>query len=138
VGADIGQFSYRLAINNFTDLTHQEFLKLYTGFIKDNQKPKYNLRKVDVSADQLPESIDWRQKGIVTSVKNQGQCGSCWAFSALDAVEGQHALATKTLVDLSAQNLMDCSTDEGNEGCNGGLVDSSFEVIMISIYKVRP
>jgi cathepsin L len=130
IEADSGHSSYRMAINNFTDLTHQEFLKKYLFFIRNNERPKHNVRKVDVMIDELPISVDWRQKGIVTSVKNQEQCGSCWAFTAVASLEAQHALATKTLVDLSAQNLMDCSTAEGNMGCNGGLMDDAFEVLI--------
>ncbi len=69
IEADSGHSSYHMAINNFTDLTHQEFRKLYTGFIKINDRPKHNVRKVDAMIDELPTSVDWRQKGIVTSVK---------------------------------------------------------------------
>jgi cathepsin L len=137
IEADSGHSSYHMAINNFTDLTHQEFRKLYTGFIKINDRPKHNVRKVDAMIDELPTSVDWRQKGIVTSVKNQGQCGSCWAFTAIASIEAQHALATKTLVDLSAQDLIDCSTAEGNDGCCGGYMDTSFQVIVYLLLELN-
>ena len=72
--------------------------------------------ELDVSA--LPASVDWRTKGAVNPVKNQGQCGSCWAFSATAAVEGAYAIKTGNLLSLSEQQLVDCDTQ--SQGCNGG------------------
>jgi len=127
--ADNGIHSFWLAMNKFGDLTSKEFAQIYNGYNASlkTSSPK-NLFVYDPSI-KVPDSIDWRTQGYVTPVKDQGQCGSCWSFSATGSLEGQHFAKTKNLVSLSEQNLVDCSTKFGNQGCNGGLMDQAFSYI---------
>jgi len=133
--------SYRTGVNQFADLTSKEFVSAMNGYKhQPNKVQNVNVRYEkplltgvscpNNAANSSTYTCDWRLAGVVTGVKNQGQCGSCWAFSAIASTEGQHALATKNLVSLSEQNLVDCSSAQGNEGCNGGLMDNAFKYII--------
>ena len=120
-----GLHTHTLGINEFTDRTDAEMKKML-GY-KHELKTTRNETILDES--NLADSVDWRTKGAVTPVKNQGQCGSCWAFSTTGAVEGADFIKTGTLNSLSEQELVDCSTSYGNNGCNGGLMDYGFQYI---------
>lgn len=126
--------SYWLDVNKFADLTRTEFARRYIsgGYLNYTQRPRnYNWALAYTHiASALPTSVDWTTKGAVTPVKNQGQCGSCWAFSTTGSTEGAWFLKNGTLVSLSEQQLVDCSGPEGNQGCNGGLMDYAFQYII--------
>jgi len=129
IEADMGIHKFRLAVNAFADETNQEFRNRRNGFraaVRQSNGPVADFH--DYWKD-LPASVDWRTKGIVTPVKDQAQCGSCWAFAAVAATEGQHAMKTGKLVSLSEQQLVDCSRNTGNMGCNGGLPDNAYKYI---------
>jgi cathepsin L len=126
---DLGQHSYRLGVNKFADLTHEEFIKQMNGYKMSNKSKPTGSKFLAPENYQIPDAVDWRKKGYVTEVKDQEQCGSCWAFSATGSLEGQHFKSTSDLVSLSEQNLVDCSWDEGNMGCGGGLMDQAFTYI---------
>ncbi|OMO81544.1 hypothetical protein COLO4_23525 [Corchorus olitorius] len=121
---------YKLKLNKFADMTHHEFMSIRTSKVSHYRMLRGPRRQTEFShakTDTLPPSVDWRKKGAVTNIKDQGQCGSCWAFSTVVAVEGINKIKTGELVNLSEQELVDC--DKDNEGCNGGLMEQAFEFI---------
>ncbi|KAL9166313.1 hypothetical protein ABFS82_05G021700 [Erythranthe guttata] len=121
---------YKLKLNKFADMTNHEFRNSYSSKIKHHQMLRGSRAHTGFmyeKADNLPASVDWRKQGAVTPVKNQGNCGSCWAFSTVVGVEGINKIKTGTLVSLSEQELVDCEKD--NEGCNGGLMENAYEFI---------
>ena len=120
--------TFTMGINQFSDLTPDEFKKQFAEGLAKVQST--NCGTYNPSNVAVPDSIDWRQKGAVTPVKDQGQCGSCWAFSTTGAVEGAWAVKQGKLVSLSEQQLVDCSKRYGNLGCKGGLMDSAFEYVI--------
>lgn len=115
INAENGSFT--VGHNKFSDWTDDEYKRLL-GF-KGKQSPFVEATQATLlSTEDIPASIDWRTKGAVNAVKDQGQCGSCWAFSATVAVEGAHFQQTGKLLSLSEQQLVDC--DKKSDGCNGG------------------
>lgn len=121
--------TFTLGLNQFADLTNEEFRSRYLSGINENNSKRSEYYKTPY-VKSLPSEVDWTQKGAVTPVKNQGQCGSCWAFSTTGSIEGAWFIATGELVSLSEQQLVDCSGPEGNQGCNGGLMDQAFEYVI--------
>ena len=120
--------NFTMGINQFSDLSPEEFKALYinSGF-KSVTTGSYGCKTYTSAATSAPLSLDWRQKNAVTSVKDQGQCGSCWTFSSTGASEGAWAISTGKLIDLSEQQLVDCATglSYGSHGCNGGQMEGA-------------
>ncbi|TYJ05992.1 hypothetical protein E1A91_A12G202200v1 [Gossypium mustelinum] len=124
---------YKLMLNKFADMTNHEFRNAYASSkIRHHRMfqgtPRGTSSFTYENVNNVPTSVDWRKKGAVTAVKDQGQCGSCWAFSSVVAVEGINQIKTNKLVSLSEQELIDCDTEK-NQGCNGGLMDIAFDFI---------
>ncbi|CAL4205809.1 unnamed protein product [Meganyctiphanes norvegica] len=112
---DSGEISWELGMNEFGDLTEEEFKARYLGQVL----PKENKENCQIYRGwiETPDSYDWRNEGAVTEVKDQGFCGSCWSFAATGSMEGQYYRGNGELVSMSEQNLLDCAQ---NWGCNGG------------------
>jgi len=117
---------FTMGVTRFADWTEREFL----DFVGSTTMEHVAGEAFDASVYETNEdAVDWVAKGAVTAVKDQGQCGSCWAFSTTGSLEGQNQIKNKKLVSFSEQQLVDCSKSEGNLGCNGGLMDYGFEYV---------
>jgi len=126
--------SFGLAVNRFADLTNEEYRRTYLGFKASRNTPDRTSNIGNEKVGKLPDSWDWRDHKAVTDVKDQGQCGSCWSFSAVGAIEGAWAIKTKGkyLTSLSEQNIIDCSWDPpyNNTGCDGGDTRSALQYVI--------
>ena len=125
--------NFTMSVNQFTDLTQSEFREKYVGGLQSHiGVTSYGCKTFASSASGLPEVVDWRTSGAVTSVKDQGQCGSCWTFSSTGAAEGAWAISKGQLVDLSEQQLVDCATgvSYGSHGCSGGQMEGAFKYLI--------
>jgi len=133
--------SYKKGVNHMSDWTDEERATVASGI---RRQAMGGLKKTggeplpdwikNAPLDQLPESVDWRDRGVVTAVKNQGHCGSCWAFGSTETIESHFALATGHLVNLSPQQLVSCSANPdhcgGYGGCEGSIANLAFDYVI--------
>jgi C1A family cysteine protease len=119
--------NYKVGVTRFADLTTQEFKR---KFLNLDMGVKVHMPKDLLSlGDEAEDSLDYRTKGVLNAVKDQGQCGSCWAFSAIGNIEPLYAIKSGKLLNLYEQQLVDCDRDE-DQGCNGGLMDNAFAYLV--------
>ncbi|XP_071356512.1 cathepsin K-like isoform X3 [Trachinotus anak] len=128
--ASAGKHNFTLGLNHLADMTTEEINENVNGLKMEEPVNFTNGTFKEVSGLSIPQSVDWRKNGLVGPVQNQGLCGSCWAFSSLGALEGQLKKRTGVLVPLSPQNLVDCSTSDGNHGCRGGYISKAFKYVI--------
>merc|ERR1712136_667008 len=116
--------SWKKGINQFSDLTEAEFQAMYLGGYKRLPTPAGNFTTVSKPAKDLPAEVDWRKQGVVTDVKNQGQCGSCWAFCTTEMIESYAGIATGSTPELSSQQVTSCTPNPLSCGGTGGCMGS--------------
>jgi len=120
----VGEHSWKMGVNQFADLTHDEFMAMQT--LKVPEMPKAP-KKYQMESKVMASSVDWRDEGYVTAVKDQGQCGSCWAFGAVASMEAAHFEKHGSTLQMSEQQVVDCDTRDS--GCNGGWYDWAWKYI---------
>ncbi|XP_060743236.1 cathepsin S-like isoform X2 [Tachysurus vachellii] len=129
--AAAGQHTFTTGINHLSDMTADEANAKLNGLRVDNLSYEDDNDNFTFLSDfSLPPSVNWTEDGFVTPVQDQGDCNACWAFSAVGALEAQMKMKKGRLVPLSVQNLVDCSSEEGNRGCSGGLLTNAFNYII--------
>ncbi|KAF2070600.1 hypothetical protein CYY_008076 [Polysphondylium violaceum] len=118
-----------LGLTDFADLSNEEYRQTYLGITYEAEESDEQLfDQADAAA--YPNHLDWRVRGAVSHVKDQGRCGSCWSFSTSGAIEGANFISTGKMTTLSEQQLIDCSKKYGNHGCNGGLMEPTFQYVI--------
>lgn len=124
--------NFTMGVNQFADLTPEEFKTRHIGSRLNAPLGSYGCGTFTSTSSSVPVSMDWRNKGAVNPVRDQGQCGSCWAFATTANAESVWAISTGQLLDLSEEYLVDCATGLGyfNMGCNGGQPDSAFKYMI--------
>lgn len=128
------EHGFEVGVNQFADLTLEEFTATHLGLraphrlssLMKETKPELRHKQLKSYSD-LPTKIDWRELGAVSPVKDQGSCGSCWAFSTIASIEGANAIKTSTLTQFSEEQLVQCSKGFGNGGCSGGFMEYAFK-----------
>ena len=138
--------TYKQGVNRHTDLSHQEFVKSFKGYSKNMKPNKVQsfLRNLAVTEHatptkeqmlSLPANVDWRNKGVVTPVKDQGHCGSCWAFASVAVIESHAAINSGSLKTLSTQQLVSCIPNPyvcgGAGGCSGAVPELAFNYVQL-------
>lgn len=121
------QGTAKYGLTPFADLTEKEYLHKTGLVVRENHENALKNPIAEIPDVEVPESFDWRDKGAVTAVKNQGNCGSCWSFSVTGNIEGLHAIKTGKLEAYSEQELLDCDTTD--HACNGGFMDDAYKAI---------
>ncbi|XP_045477244.1 procathepsin L-like [Harmonia axyridis] len=124
-----GEVSYKKGVNKFTDMTKEEFMEFVNRGMKGKRgRNKRSLVATDKNVT-IPSYVNWVEKGAVTKVKDQGLCGSCYAFSAIGSLESNYKIFKGKLIPFSEKQLVDCSWNQGNYGCEGGLVSTAYEYV---------
>lgn len=122
-----GKFSYKAAINKFADLTREEFRAKHLGIAFSREEKNFIKAPTNKA---IPSNVDLRTKGQVNPIVDQARCGSCWAFSAVAAMESSYVVFGGPLVKFSEQQLVDCSFKQGNHGCGGGWMERAYKYLL--------